>query len=105
MPRGLAAKLLTGPVRFGHADTAARGAIIDRQRRLWWFDLAGDSYPRFNQSRYDQLYDERLSDYNASYGLSGNWSERVLTRLAGPESMSGRHRLREALERLGLPSR
>jgi predicted RecB family nuclease len=46
---------------LGHADTAARGAIIDRQRRLWWFDLAGDSYPRFNLARYDQLYDERLS--------------------------------------------
>ena len=33
------------------------------------------------------------------------WTDRVLTRLAGPESMAGRHRLREALERLGLPVR
>ncbi len=46
---------------LGHADTAARGAIIDRQRKLWWFDLEGESYPRFNLERYDQLYDERLS--------------------------------------------
>jgi predicted RecB family nuclease len=46
---------------LGHADSAARGAIVDRQRRLWWFDLEGDSYSRFNLSRYDQLYDERLS--------------------------------------------
>jgi predicted RecB family nuclease len=45
----------------GHADASARGAVIDRQRRLWWFDLEGESYPRFNLSRYDQLHDERLS--------------------------------------------
>ncbi|WP_454789815.1 NADPH-dependent oxidoreductase [Mycolicibacterium lutetiense] len=50
-------------------------------------------------------YDERLAVYNTRYGLSGSWSERVLSRLAGPHSLSGRHRLREQLERLGLPSR
>lgn len=50
-------------------------------------------------------YDERLGAYNARYGLDGAWTDRVLTRLAGPESMAGRHRLREALERLGLPVR
>lgn len=50
-------------------------------------------------------YDERLAVYNNRYGLSGGWSERVLSRLAGPHSLSGRHRLREQLERLGLPSR
>ena len=35
----------------------------------------------------------------------GGWSGRVLTRLAGPESMAGRHVLREHARRLGLPSR
>jgi len=50
-------------------------------------------------------YDERLGAYNARWGLDGAWTDRVLTRLAGPESMAGRHRLREALERLGLPVR
>jgi nitroreductase len=50
-------------------------------------------------------YDERLAVYNARYGLAGTWSERVLARLAGPHSLSGRHLLREQLERLGLPSR
>jgi nitroreductase len=49
-------------------------------------------------------YDQRLADYNSRYGLPGNWSERVLARLAGPHSLSGRHRLREQLTRLGLPS-
>jgi nitroreductase len=51
------------------------------------------------------VYDERLSAYNARFGLRGNWSGRVLDRLKGPESMAGRHRLRETLERLGLTSR
>jgi nitroreductase len=50
-------------------------------------------------------YDERLAAYNTRFGLPGNWSERVLARLAGPQSLSGRHRLRDQLVRLGLPSR
>jgi len=50
------------------------------------------------------MYDERLSGYNARYGMPGNWSERVVKRLAGPESLNGRHRLRDTLEQLGLPS-
>ncbi|MEV6342926.1 hypothetical protein [Actinoplanes sp. NPDC051851] len=40
----------------------------------------------------------------ARFGLSGAWSERVLARLRGPESLSGRHVLRETLGRPGLPS-
>jgi nitroreductase len=51
------------------------------------------------------VYDERLTAYNARFGLRGNWTERVLARLKGPESMAGRDRLRETLHRLGLPSR
>lgn len=51
------------------------------------------------------VYDERLSAYNTRFGLTGDWSGRVLARLSGPASMAGRHRLREVLERLGLPSR
>ena len=51
-------------------------------------------------------YDARLAAYNQRFGLpDGGWSGRVLKRLAGPESMAGRHRLREVLDGLGLPSR
>ena len=51
-------------------------------------------------------YDDRLSAYNLRHGLpAGGWSGRVLTRLAGAQSMAGRHRLRELLGDLGLPSR
>ncbi|MFZ0768270.1 MAG: TM0106 family RecB-like putative nuclease, partial [Acidimicrobiales bacterium] len=44
---------------LGHGDPSARGAVIDRQRRLWWFELSDESYPRFNLATYDQLRDER----------------------------------------------
>lgn len=51
-------------------------------------------------------YDARLAAYNLRHGLpDGGWTDRVLKRLAGPESMAGRHRLREVLDGLGLPSR
>ncbi|MGC2486511.1 MAG: TM0106 family RecB-like putative nuclease [Acidimicrobiales bacterium] len=45
---------------LGFADLSSRGAIVDRQSRLWWFELAGHSYPRFNLATYDHLYEERL---------------------------------------------
>ncbi|WP_306215361.1 nitroreductase family protein [Actinoplanes sp. RD1] len=50
-------------------------------------------------------YDERLAAYFRRFGGAGTWSGRVLARLRGPESMAGRHTLRETLTKLGLPSR
>jgi predicted RecB family nuclease len=44
----------------GHADPSARAGVIDRQDKLWWFELAGESYPRFNLAAYDNLYGPRL---------------------------------------------
>ena len=46
---------------LGHADPSARAGVVDRQSRLWWFELAGTNYPRFNLSTYDHLYNERLN--------------------------------------------
>ena len=67
--------------------------------------LHHETYDAARADRHLDVYDERLADYNERHGLSGAWSDRVLTRLAGPESMAGRHRLREALEELGFPVR
>jgi nitroreductase len=50
------------------------------------------------------VYDGRLSAYNGRHGLPGGWVDRVLSRLAGPQSMAGRHTLRAALTRRGLTS-
>jgi nitroreductase len=71
-----------------------QGAVLHREQ---YDDAAADAHIA--------IYDERLSAYNTRFGLPGNWSNRVLDRLKDPESMAGRHRLRETLERLGLPSR
>lgn len=46
---------------LGHGDPSGRGAMVDRHRRMWWFDLAGNDYPRFNLAAYDALYGERLA--------------------------------------------
>ncbi|GAA5115670.1 NADPH-dependent oxidoreductase [Alloalcanivorax gelatiniphagus] len=67
--------------------------------------LHHESYDPARADAHVAAYDERLAAYNERYGLTGAWTDRVLTRLAGPQSMAGRHRLREALEGLGLPVR
>jgi len=46
---------------LGHADPSARVAMIDRHRRVWWFDLASTNYPRFNLATYDEHYLQRLA--------------------------------------------
>ncbi len=46
---------------LGHGDAAGRAAMIDRHRRLWWFELATKDYPRFNLATYDGAYEERLT--------------------------------------------
>ncbi|MCD0442431.1 NADPH-dependent oxidoreductase [Glycomyces sp. A-F 0318] len=70
-----------------------QAAVLHRER----YDTAADEHIG--------VYDERLAAYNERFGLKGNWSSRVLARLRGPEAMGGRHVLREALERFGIPSR
>ncbi|MEO9326785.1 NADPH-dependent oxidoreductase [Gordonia aurantiaca] len=50
-------------------------------------------------------YDEALAAYNRRHGLDGDWSSRVLARLAGVESLHGREELRAHLRARGLPSR
>lgn len=67
--------------------------------------LHHEHYDAVSADRHLSAYDQRLAAYGAPYGLSGDWSTRVLDRLRGPESMAGRHLLREILQRRGLPSR
>jgi len=50
------------------------------------------------------VYDGRLAAYNDRHGLAAGWVDRVLARLAGPQSMAGRHTLRATLARRGLTS-
>jgi len=61
--------LLDGATRilqtFAAADPSARGAIIDRNLRLWWLDLASPTYSRSNLGAYDALYRERVEVLSA----------------------------------------
>ena len=70
-----------------------RSAVLHREQ----YDVtAADA----GVAEYDQL-----AAYHATFGREGTWTERVLRRLAGPESLAGRDRIREALANLGWPSR
>lgn len=71
-----------------------QGAVLHRER-----------YDAAVADAHIDVYDRRLAAYNDRHGLAGDWSGRVLARLRRPESMAGRHRLRETLQKLGLASR
>ncbi|HUZ41114.1 MAG TPA: TM0106 family RecB-like putative nuclease [Acidimicrobiales bacterium] len=64
--------LLDGATRilqaFGAADSSTRGALVDRNSRLWWLDLANPTYSRSNLKAYDVLYRERVDALNALDG-------------------------------------
>ena len=49
---------------LGHGDASARVGMIDRNHRLWWFELNASDYPRFNLSAYEELYQQRLNVLN-----------------------------------------
>ena len=67
---------------LGCGDELGRVALIDRQRRVWWLELASAQHFRFNLASYDLLYHERreLLDAHddwlsgaASYPTSPYW--------------------------------
>ena len=91
---GLAVGIPDPTENAGIKPRLPQAAVLHRER----YDAAA-------ADAYIEVYDERLAAYNRRFGLPGNWTERVLARLAGPQSLSGRHRLRDHLNRLGLPSR
>ena len=51
-------------------------------------------------------YDQRMEAFQQTQGMAQvGWSRSVLSRLKGPQSLSGRHVLREVLAALGFPLR
>jgi predicted RecB family nuclease len=84
--------LLDGATRvlqaFGAADLSTRGALVDRNARLWWLDLTSTTYPRSNLSAYDVLYNERLGvltaldewfEVGGAFPTSPYWHRECLT--------------------------
>jgi hypothetical protein len=48
-------------------------------------------------------YDGRMSAFQAEQGMPDEqWTQRAINRVKGPDSLSGRHRMREALANLGF---
>jgi predicted RecB family nuclease len=67
---------------LGYGDESARVALVDRHRNVWWFDLAGSRYSRFNLATYDALYVERRAlldahdewrDHGGAFPTSPYW--------------------------------
>ncbi|NNN08216.1 MAG: TM0106 family RecB-like putative nuclease, partial [Acidimicrobiaceae bacterium] len=58
---------------LGFGDELARVALVDRHRHVWWLDLAGPGFSRFNLTTYDALYEERrtLLDAHDAWSDSG----------------------------------
>jgi hypothetical protein len=84
--------LLDGATRilqaFGAADPSTRGALVDRNSRLWWLDLASPTFSRSNLSAYDVFYRERVDalgaldewfDLGGEFPTSPYWHRECLT--------------------------
>lgn len=101
-PEEVAAELKLPPhtvaafgLAVGEPDPAERAGVKPRLPQA--AVLHREQYSDASDAHLD-VYDERLAAYNARFGLKGNWTDRVLARLRGPESMGGRHKLRAVLE-------
>jgi nitroreductase len=71
-----------------------QGAVLHRERYVW-----GDA-----QREAIKTYDEKFRDFQKESGLpEQGWIRQALSRVRGPESLSGRDRLKEALRALGFP--
>jgi predicted RecB family nuclease len=84
--------VLAGAIRIlqsmGAADPGARGAVVDRNARVWWLELDTATYPRLNLAAYDALYQERFEvllaldewfDVGGEFPTSPYWHRECLT--------------------------
>nr|WP_088563081.1 NADPH-dependent oxidoreductase [Arboricoccus pini] len=109
-PAAVAAELGLPPMVFpvvglalGYPDPARPAAIKPRLPQ----------HAVLHRERYDHEadagladYEDRLRAFQRGQGMAeGAWRAQVAARLAGPQSMAGRHLLRAAFERLGFALR
>ena len=84
--------LLDGATRvlqaFDAADPLTRGALVDRNGRLWWLDLASPALSRSNLGAYDGFFRERVDalsaldewfDVGGAFPTSPYWHRECLT--------------------------
>ncbi len=66
--------------------------------------LHHDRYDASREQTIRAAYDQELAAYSKTHEMSMyTWTERVLSRVQNIKAMSGRHTLKEALNRLGFP--
>lgn len=89
----------------GYADTAVDVAIKPRLPQSTV--LHRETYQLETQEEGIKNYNQLMQDFYASQQMNipGDWSEHSLKRVAFAESLSGRHRLKEALQNLGFELR
>jgi predicted RecB family nuclease len=73
---------------FDAADPLTRGALVDRNGRLWWLDLASPALSRSNLGAYDGFFRERVValsaldewfDVGGAFPTSPYWHRECLT--------------------------
>jgi len=90
---GMAVGFPDPAVPTGVKPRLGQGAVLHREQYRW------------GEAQLDaiQTLDAKFKDFQKEQGLpEQGWVRQVLSRVRGPDAMSGRHRLREALEALGV---
>jgi nitroreductase len=111
-PEELAAELALPPEAFvvfgmcvGHPDETRPTAIKPRLPQA--AVLHHERYALAPQTSQIDAYNDVMATFYARENMRtrGTWAEHSARRVAGPQSLSGRERLREALKALGFPLR
>lgn len=85
----------------GHPDPAAPASVKPRLPQA--AVLSRETYGRRDASSAVGAYDVRLRAFQREQGMvERDWSEQATQRVRGPDSMSGRHVLRDVLHTLGF---
>lgn len=88
---------------LGYPDPAEAAEIKPRLPQPAVLHL--ETYDLDTQLAQVAEYEARISAFYHEQDMAHSWVSRVLKRLAGPQSLTGRHRLREAWEKLGFKMR
>ncbi|MCR0982046.1 nitroreductase family protein [Roseomonas populi] len=108
-PKEVAAELNLPPKAFGAfgmaigwPDPAARAEVKPRLPQS--LVLHRETYGMAGEDAAVAGYDEVLAGFSEENGMGrADWTGRMLKRVAGPESLSGRHTMTETLRAMGFP--
>ncbi|WP_338662263.1 NADPH-dependent oxidoreductase [Pararoseomonas sp. SCSIO 73927] len=108
-PPEVAAELALPPRAFaafglavGWPDTEARAEVKPRLPQS--LVLHRETYGTAGEEAAVAAYDRVLAGFSEANGMGrADWTGRMLKRVAGPESLSGRHTMAETLRAMGFP--